>query len=253
MSFAIIICVHSFPKLLPLQLENFRRFVKSPYKVFVVDDSVNGFFPQGLKLYPEATIIRFTHEGEPSQKHQWNLNAGIQMAGIHDCFRYLLIDNDMFFLDDFVEPSRNTYFGRNVGQSEVMWANLLYIRDDATQIFPLDFAKCPVEKVWGDTGSSTMFYLQQKKSECLEIEDLTQQAPKHLPDWFNDMAVLCRQFKIREWEEGQYDLLSINGTRVFHFRQMSNWKRYEHDFIKCKEALVLHYAEKINESGREMP
>jgi hypothetical protein len=67
------------------------------------------------------------------------------------------------------------------------------------------------------------------------------------------MSVLCRQFKIREWEEGQYDLLSINGSRVFHFRQMSNWKRYEHDFIKCKEALVLHYAEKINDSGGEIP
>lgn len=228
---------------LPLQLENFARHVKTPYKVYVIDDSEEGLTSPGL--YDIVYWKMLSNDGGTSGRHQACLNTGLALASQH-CDSFLLFDNDMIFIDDFFKPSKLCYLPQFRDQIEYMWANLLYL-PSISSVYPLDFYTCPQTKIRTDSAGNTCKYLRDHKDECEQIVDLTKRKTFIFPDYYSKHSDLCKQYNITEWVPGQYDLLRINNARVFHARGMSNWMKWNPEFFNKKREMVFRFVSRLHE------
>lgn len=238
---AIILTYYSCPEFLKYQLYNFKQFVKCDYKVFVIDNSPNGLLLDTSEV--NYIYVQNRMDG-PSARHQYAINVGIAHAAL-ECESFLIMDNDMIFLEDFNEPEQTTYLPQKRGQIEYMWLNLLYLKS-IEDVEPFDFYE--EDGIRTDSGGNTCLYLKKHKSECEIIEDLTKQKHNLFPDYYNDFKKLCNEYGVIEWVEGQYDILKMNKTKVFHARQMSNWKKDSEDFVRKKKELLENFFSKLRET-----
>ena len=137
----IIITYFSCPEFLPFQLISFKKFMKTPYKVLVVDDS-----EQGLRTHTKI------NDYGPSGRHQDAVNYGIDVASkLLECTDFLIFDNDMIFLTDFNLPSESWYLPQQRGRLEYSWMNLIYLKN---QTHRFDFAQCSITGERTDSGGN---------------------------------------------------------------------------------------------------
>ena len=200
----IIITYFSCPEFLPFQLRSFKKFMKTPYKVLVVDDSEQGLnFDLG-----DASYIR-THtkinDYGPSGRHQDAVNYGIDVASkLLECTDFLIFDNDMIFLTDFNLPSESWYLPQQRGRLEYSWMNLIYLKN---QTYRFDFAQCSITGERTDSGGNF------KGQRIIKSED----------------------------RDDGFQYLFINDSLVVHFGSMSNWVRHSEEKYNDKKQRVIRY------------
>lgn len=229
----ILVPYHSCFELLDYQLQNFKTHIKTPYRVYVIDNSLTNQPP-----HPDVVWVVCQAQGAPSERHQRSINKALLMAW-DSCDCFLLFDNDMIFLDDFTLPNVNYYLPQKRGNWEYGWLNLMfYYKDELLRHF--DFAKCPDTGERTDSGGSFGTYLRTGKI-CAQIQTLVVPDYSIFADYQKDYVSLCESFKIGCW----FDLFSMNGSRVFHFRALSNWTNYPAEFQAKKKALILSHLENL--------
>jgi hypothetical protein len=200
----IVLTYFSFPEFLPYQLKSFQTYVKTPYKVIVIDDSDKGLtFCPGDYVKGRPPV----QSGRPSARHQTAVNHGINVAKRAGCDCFLIFDNDMIFTTEFALPQKSWYFPQQRGTIEYGWMNLLFIKKPHF----FDFVTC--QKTGERTDSGGNFRGEEKII-----------ALPHLPEGFQ--------------------VLQINGATVIHFTTMSNWPGYSEVVFKKKQEVVFNYLEK---------
>ncbi len=162
---------------------------------------------------------------------------GLQKAW-DSCNSFLLFDNDMILIDDFRPPSIPFYVEQQRGNWKYGWLNLLFFKKHEDLRW-FDFAICPDTGERTDSGGSFGKYLRSGKVcaqiQCIKIPDYS-----FWKDYQVEYFSLCNRYGIGCW----YDIFSMNGTRVLHFRALSNWTKYPEEFQKEKKALILFHLEK---------
>lgn len=228
----IILTYHSFFEFLPIQLENLKKYVKVPFKIYVVDNSLTA----GQKYQGDVTYLFCTKSGSPSDRHQSAINQALCHAW-NECTCFLLFDNDMLFVEEFRLPFGCMYFPQQRGNWPYAWLNLLFFwKDDRLKSF--DFANCPQTRERTDSGGSFGHYLRSGgKGSLIEYLD----TDNCLIEYQNEYKDLCKRYGVGVW----YDVFRINNTRVFHFRALSNWTNYPLDFQNEKKALILRHSQLI--------
>ena len=215
---AIVITYFNFAEFLPKQIENIKKHVKVPYKIFVVDDSNDG-----LNLTPTGAVIirqRFQY-GNPSNRHQNAVNLGMNVAKLF-CDRFLIFDNDMIFLTDlYHEPETNMYLPIvsiiNGKPAVHPWLNLLYTK----QYHVFEF------KDGSDSGGNF------PTEGASKIKNTTCEY-----DFIPAYKALCEKHSIAPY----YDVLDMNGAIVFHFRAMSNYTGLPEEFMEEKRQLIMRFS-----------
>lgn len=230
----ILIPYHSCFELLPFQLENLRQYIKTEYKVYVIDNSLTHQSP-----HPDVVWVVSDAQGAPSERHQNSINKGLLRAW-NECSSFLLFDNDMIFCSEFRLPSMPYYLPQQRGNWKYGWLNLMFFQKH-DQLRHFDFAKCPDTGERTDSGGSFGHYLRLGKL-CAQINHLRNDYPL-LQDYQEEYNALCKKFSVRPW----WDIFSINGALIFHFRALSNWTKYPEEFQKEKKALIFSCLEKICE------
>lgn len=223
----IVVCYHSFFEFLPIQLENFKKFVKTDYRVYVIDNSLTSQPP-----FPGVVWIKSNATGSPSHRHQTSVNTGLCQAW-NQCDCFLLFDNDMLFCEEFELPRCNYYVPQKRGNWEYGWLNLMFFyKHPLLQSF--DFAVCPETRERTDSGGSYGHYLRLGGVSA-QIQTLPVPDYSVFGSYQKKYSLLCQEYGIGTW----YDLFSISGTRVFHFRALSNWTKYPEEFQLKKKELIL--------------
>ena len=223
----ILIPYHSFFEFLPIQLENLKQHVKTEYRVYVLDNSLTGTTP-----LPGCKWVVSTATGSPSERHQRTINKGLLMAW-DECDCFLFFDNDMLLCDDFELPRCNYYVPQKRGNWEYGWLNLMFFwKDERLRHF--DFAKCPETGERTDSGGSYGNFLRSG-GMAAQIQTLPVPDYSVFGSYQKKYSHLCQEYGIGTW----YDLFSISGTRVFHFRALSNWTKYPEEFQRRKKELIL--------------
>ena len=200
----IIVTYFSCPEFLPTQLKSFKKFVNTPYKVLVVDDSEEGLkFPPG-----EYAYIRTPYKEDsygPSGRHQNAVNFGLEIARDKlGCTDYLIFDNDMLFLSEFNLPTDCWYLPQVNGTIVGSWMNLIFLKDKTHKFF---FGKCPVTGAGSDSGGNF-----RGDSEIQAVEEI------------------CG-----------FQVLKINGASVVHFGAMSNWNKLTDEKYDEKKQRVIKF------------
>jgi hypothetical protein len=201
----IIVTYFSCPEFLPTQLMSFKKFIRTPYKVLVVDDSEEGLvFPGGGNYAYIRTPSKNNYYGA-SGRHQTAVNFGIDVASKQlDCTDFLVFDNDMIFLSPFNLPTDSWYVPQQNGTLIGSWMNLLFLKD---KVHKFDFARCPVTGAGSDSGGNF------KGDSVIQSEES--------PDGFQAL-----------W---------INGACVVHFGAMSNWNKLTDDKYDEKKQRVIKF------------
>jgi hypothetical protein len=242
----IIVSFHSFKEFLYLQIDNIQKFVKIPYHVYVVDNSQDGEL-QGL-WFPSTSILRNADRFDsPSGRHQSSVNMGIAAAWgnpeIKDC---LIFDNDMIFLTEWNPPYADlVYEPCKRGNWEYCWLNLLYLKKFQSSPFVFQFANCPETNERTDSGGSSGFLLRNPSLDKRTIRYIsdTPEREMFLPWYQTEFKDLCNQYNLPWW----FDVYSFNGTKIFHFRAMSNYTNYPEEFMNKKRNLVLRAVSRFRE------
>ncbi len=198
-----------------------------PFKIYVVDNSLI----QGKKFDGDVEYLFCNRNTHPSDRHQTAINQGLEAAW-NSCDCFLLLDNDMIFLNDWNPPSLCQYLPQQRGKWVYGWLNLLFFWKDE-RLRGFDFAQCPETKERTDSGGTFGFYL--KGGGKAEIILTLENRKEYFPEYIDAYERLCSKHKIGVW----YDVFSINGSKVFHFRALSNWTKYPEQFQQEKKQLIL--------------
>jgi len=225
----VILTYHSFFEFLPHQIENLKRHIQVPFQIYVVDNSL---IP-GKKFDGDVEYLFCNRATHPSDRHQTAVNQGLCEAW-NSCDSFLLFDNDMIFLDDWTPPSVCQYVPQRRGQWNYAWLNLLFFPRDM-RLVSFDFAKCGITGERTDSGGSFGNYLCSggKAEQILTLEN----RKEVFPEYIDAYERLCSKHQVSCW----YDIFSINGSKVFHFRALSNWTKYPHEFNEDKKKLILEH------------
>lgn len=228
----VILTYHSFFEFLPTQVQNLKKYITVPFKIYVVDNSLVA----GQKYQGDVTYLFCRENGSPSHRHQSAINQALCHAW-NECDCFLLFDNDMVFVEEFRPPSGCCYVPQRRGNWPYAWLNLLFFwKDDRLKSF--DFATCPDTRQRTDSGGSFGHYLRSGgKADVIQ----TFETDDCLADYQNDYKDLCKRYSVQVW----YDIFRINNARVFHFRALSNWAKYPEEFQKEKKALILRHTQLI--------
>ena len=203
----IIVTYFSCPEFLPFQLKSFKKFIMTPYKVLVVDDSEQGLnFDLGEASYVR-THIKNNYYGA-SGRHQNAVNYGIYLASKHlNCTDFLIFDNDMVFLSPFNLPTDSWYVPQPNGTLIGSWMNLVFLKD---KVHVFDFARCPVTGAGSDSGGN-----------------------------FKGDSVIHSE------ESDGFQGLWINGASVIHFGAMSNWNKLTKEKYDEKKELINKFLRRL--------
>jgi len=217
----IIITYFNYPEILPFQIKNIKKHVKTPYKIYVVDDS-NMSLPE-LNISGVQYIRSSIQTGNPSQRHQNAVNLGMTIASLY-CDNFLIFDNDMIFLTDFHLPEKSFYLPTVSPVDDTIktfpWLNLLY----TSHYHFFDFIP------GSDSGGN--FPVEGANRIIPATTDW-----EFVPAYFK----LCKEYNIGVY----FDILNINGAIVFHFRAMSNYCKFSEDFMNHKRLLILDYLSRL--------
>jgi hypothetical protein len=226
---AVILTYHSFFEFLPYQIQNLKKHIKVPFKIYVVDNSL---IPT-KKFDGDVEYLFCKKDTTPSDRHQTAVNQGLAAAW-NSCDCFLLFDNDMIFLDDWSPPSLCQYLPQQRGALVYAWLNLLFFwKDERLRSF--DFAVCYFTRERTDSGGSFSNFLRQggKGDVILTLEN----RKEYFPEYIEAYEKLCSIHKVSCW----YDVFSINGSKVFHFRGVSNWMKYPIGFNESKKKVILEH------------
>ena len=206
----ILICYASFHEFETYQKKNLERFVKCPCKVY---------------------ILHSEKHPDPSTGHQINLNCLLNEAW-NECDSFLLFDNDMILLTDFHEPEESCWYLPQVREGyEYAWPNLLYFKKHEL-----------MQRIWfennSDSGGSTWRYLEATTNKRTIEADT-----EGLEEYQEKITALGKQHGIGNW----FERYILNGCQIFHFRALSNWTKYPHEYQEGKKALILETVKKINQ------
>jgi len=201
----IILTYFSCPEFLPFQLRSFKKFMKTPFKILVVDDSEQGLkFELGDASYVKMGYLKNNYYG-PSGRHQDAVNVGIDIASkILGCTDFLIFDNDMILLTDFNLPSESWYVPQKNNSITGSWMNLIFLKDKTHRF---DFARCPVTGTGSDSGGN-----------------------------FQGQQIIKREDR----DDG-FEYLFINDSLVVHFGSMSNWPKHSEEKYNEKKERVMKY------------
>jgi len=203
----IILTYFSCPEFLPYQLKNFKKFIKAPYKVLIVDDSQDGLQFSDLRDVCYCRTPNKNNYYGPSGRHQNAVNIGLEIASkIMDCTDFLIFDNDMIFLSDFNLPTESWGLHQKRGNLDYTWMNLIFLKNK-THYF--DFARCP------DTGEGTDSGGNFKADRWGTQED----------------------------RGDGFQYLRMNDTLVVHFGAMSNWNNRSEEAYDEKRRRVFQFLE----------
>ena len=205
----IIVTYFSCPEFLPTQLMSFKKFVKTPYKVLVVDDSEEGLkFPPGGEYAYVRTPSKNNYYGA-SGRHQTAVNFGIDVASKQlNCTDFLIFDNDMIFLSAFNLPTDSWYVPQPNGTLTGSWMNLIFLKD---KVHKFDFARCPVTGAGSDSGGN-----------------------------FKGDSIIQH-----EGDADGFQALWINNASVIHFGAMSNWNKLTDDQYDEKKERVIKFLKRL--------
>lgn len=235
---AIIICYHSFFEFLPFQLLNLKQFVKTPFRVYLVDNSRQNGLPDCQHLPLPITYIRCPiFDNSPSGRHQAAVNLGLHVAW-PDNDSFLLMDNDMIFLSSFTEPKYDLCYTPTFrGKWNYCWMNLFYCKKILANPIVFGFHKCPETGEMTDSGGTSGFLLMREDITKQKIEDVLHPVRKEnaLPSYQEAYKKLCDTYGI----DAGYDLFDIEGTEIFHFRALSNYLNHPEEFLSQKKKLIL--------------
>lgn len=231
---AVILTYFSFFEFLPLQIQNLKKHIKVPFKIYVVDNSKT----PGQK-YQGGDVIYLVCDSNinPSANHMNSINLALGCAW-SSCDSFLLFDNDMIFLDDWSPPSVCQYLPQQRGNFIYGWMNLLFFPKDE-RLKKFDYSECPETRERTDSGGSFGWYLRSggKGDVILTLEN----RKEYFPEYIDAYEKLCLKHKVSCW----YDVFSINGSKVFHFRGISNWMNYPEEFNQKKKELILQQVGKL--------
>jgi hypothetical protein len=223
----IILTYHSFFEFLPYQVQNLKKHIPVPFKIYLVDNSLLS----GQKYSGDVVYIYSLIDGSPSQRHQQSVNLGLARAW-NECDSFLILDNDMIFLSDWTPPPICQYHPQKRGNLVYAWLNLLYFpKDDRLNYF--DFANCPDTRARTDSGGSFAWYLRSGGSA--QTIDMLPMSSAWFPQYSKAYEELCTRHEVRAW----YDIFRINNSIIFHFRALSNWTKYPEAFQREKKELIL--------------
>lgn len=229
---AIILTYASFFEFLPFQVQNLKKYVKVPFKIYVIDNSLLS----GQKYHGDVHYLFCPVSGSPSHRHQQAVNCGLSEAW-KECRSFLLFDNDMIFTEDFYLPHETSYVPQQRGNWIYAWLNLLYFPKDE-RLKSFDFTNCPETGERTDSGGSFGRYLRSG-GVCQVIDEL--KSDDCLAEYQKEYKDLCSRYGVGVW----YDIFRINNARVFHFRALSNWTKYPEQFQIEKKALILRHVQVI--------
>ena len=223
----IIITYHSFFEFISYQVANLKKHIKVPFKIYLIDNSLTA----GKKTQEDVQYIHCWEKGAPSHRHQTSINSGLAEAWVH-CSHFLILDNDMVFLNDWTPPSCVAWVPQRRGQLNYAWLNLFYFpKMECFKYF--EFANCKVTGERTDSGGSTGWYLNTV--EKFEIQTMPTTG-NWFPRYEHAYRELCNKYSVGLW----YDVFLLNNaTIVFHFRALSNWTNYPEEFQKQKKELIL--------------
>lgn len=229
----VILCYHSFFEFISYQVANLKKHIHVPFKIYLIDNSLTA----GKKTQEDVKYIHCWEKGSPSHRHQTSINCGLAEAWLH-CDAFLILDNDMVFLNDWTPPSTVLFAPQRRGQLEYAWPNLFFF-PKLNCFKRLSFANCPFTHERTDSGGSTGFHLPLLDTQKI----VTHPSTGHWwPTYENQYADLCKKFHIDVW----YDIFELNGrTIVFHFRALSNWTNYSEEFQKQKKELILQVCDAV--------
>lgn len=234
----IILTYASCPEFLEIQVKNFHKFCKSKFTIIVVDDSENG-----LAELKRSDVLYFKTQGfqsnSPSARHQNAVKIGIK-EGSHLCDSFLIMDNDMLFMNDFTKPDKNYYFPQKTGTIEYMWMNLIYLKSKQN-IPQFDFYTCPTTQMTTDSGGRSTFFLQKNKLTTAKILDCTNKKEELFPNFFQKYKELCEDYSSEYYHQKHPEVLQIENTLILHFCSMSNWRKFPNDFFEKRKELILAF------------
>lgn len=210
----ILVCYASFYDFETLQRKNIEKYVKCPYKVYMLHTTVSH---------------------NPSAGHMRNLNILLNMAW-SECDSFLFFDNDMIFLSDFTEPTEDCWYvpQRKGEETEYAWCNLFYFKKDEL-LRSIDFEN------GSDSGGSTWRYL----SKTLNKKEIVQEQGG-LEEYQKKAEELADEYGLGNWCERW----KLNSCYIFHFRNMSNWTKYEKTYINRKERLIIRTVQKLLDDSK---
>lgn len=210
----ILIPYASFYQFEDLQIQNIKRYVKCPYKIFIVKSTVHAV---------------------PSVGHMNNLNALLDDAW-DQCDSFLLFDNDMIFLDDFHEPEEDCWFLPQTRSGYTYaWPNLMYFKKNEL-----------MRRIWfendSDSGGTSWRYLASTENK----REITYDG-KCFGNFEYELERLCDCHGMTIWT----DRFRLGKTNIYHFRALSNWTKWPIEFQKAKEELILrHVARFMDTPGK---
>jgi len=235
----IILTYYNCEEFFPYQLKNFKKFIKCPYQVFVVDDS-----PMGLdsiwKICSENGIVCLKSStlgsaSNPSTRHQNAVNQAFNVAQ-YACDSFLIFDNDMIFLTDFHLPTKPCWHAMQspkfrLGHSKIdrffAWLNIMFL----TEYHYFEYFED------SDSGGSIIPYLETHDTDKITI---VEKIDHPVNEYITKYEELSKEYNITPFQE----ILNINGCFVYHFRAMSNYPLLDKEFMTKKKELVMSFLER---------
>lgn len=236
----IIICYSCFYEFLFYQLANLERYVKVPYRVYVIDNGNESNIEKlSVSRFPFVYIRNPVINTSPSHRHQDSVNLGLQIAW-KDCDSFLFLDNDMVLMTELKEEPKEdlSYTPTFRGKWDYCWLNLLYMKKFLSQPFVFNFYKCPKTGEGTDSGGNTGLLLQIPELTKSKIEYTP--SKEYLENYIERYEKLCKEFSV----PFEFEVYKIQKTVVFHFTKISNYCNYPDIFMSKKKELILETVKK---------
>ena len=255
------------PKFIELQDLTLKKFVKGDYKFVVYnhakeyDDvsNFNNFATYNFKKEIEKTCEKLniecinivddplTYKGNASSGTASAMNYILKNSHIQNPGKYLVIDSDMFLIDEFKTDRYDNYDCAYIPQSRnecnYMWNGLYYF--NTTKMKNLELLNWNLHKYtdtnpqpgcgyWTDTGGETYKWIEQEKNNH-KVKEL-----KHLcsGSWNEDsLKIKINQSVLNFCKNDIRSVLNFGSKDkyfseiyddvILHYRAGGNWQGYE--------------------------
>jgi hypothetical protein len=235
------------PLFIVMQYNTIKKFIKCKENVefIVFNDAkdwpdITNFNDTNIKKQIETTSISLGIKciNIPNEKHKTEFNASnrhvdsmnyITTYIINNKDKYLIIDNDMFFIDNYDLDGLNNYYFGYVEQERVVdnklykypWANLVYID---TKLTPnLELLKWDLMKGLDVGGKAGGWLLTLDKSKIKKFDCLHSGMWNiyNFPKELNKKLLAFLNFDPRNTNNNYF--AELFESKIFHYRGGSNW------------------------------
>jgi hypothetical protein len=261
--FVICVCVH--PEFISLQTACFRRFLKQPFEMCIVDDSRTEELSEQIKAVALAEGHEYLrspphepHRADSSTRHADTLMFGWKNMHRLDVngqkFKYIgTFDSDLFpvtpiDLDSVLETNDMMCVKKQREHAYYFWPGCCLWRTDVHNLEDFHWDICLDEGgIRLDTGGTTYHYWKEKTMNPLLLNEylfLHIEREKYIP--------LLSQLPQALYEFCIWDILIANSCEIawasdifsdphgrfvfFHLRDVSNWGDINKDYhnVKCQ-------------------